>query len=75
VSASSFWKKTWRASNWALVIFVMEAESNIPLSFLAGSDSRTHIHQLKPITLIMIAAGAFIGFWAPFSRRQHEGRR
>ena len=34
----------------------------------------THIHQLKPITLIMIAAGAFIGFWAPFSRRQHEGR-
>ena len=34
----------------------------------------THIHQLKPITLIMIAAGAFIGFWAPFSRRQYEGR-
>ncbi len=30
----------------------------------------THIHQLRPITLIMIAAGAFIGFWAPFSRRQ-----
>ena len=32
----------------------------------------THIHQLKPITLIMIAAGAFIGFWAPSSRRQLE---
>ena len=32
----------------------------------------THIHQLKPITLIMIAAAAFIGFWAPFSRRQLE---
>ena len=30
----------------------------------------THIHQLKPITLLMIAAAAFIGFWAPFSRRQ-----
>ena len=29
-----------------------------------------HIHQLKPITLVMIAAGACIGFWAPFSRRQ-----
>ena len=33
----------------------------------------THIHQLKPITFIMIAGGAFIGFWAPFSRRQLEG--
>ncbi len=30
----------------------------------------THVHQLRPITLIMIAAGAVIGFWAPFSRRQ-----
>ena len=30
----------------------------------------THIHQLKPITFIMIGAGAMIGFWAPFSRRQ-----
>ena len=30
----------------------------------------SHVHQLRPITLIMIAAGAFIGFWAPFSRRQ-----
>jgi len=29
-----------------------------------------HVHQLRPITLIMIAAGAVIGFWAPFSRRQ-----
>jgi hypothetical protein len=34
----------------------------------------THIHQLKLITLIMIAAGAFLGFWAPFSRRHPEGR-
>ena len=30
----------------------------------------THLQQLRPITLIMIAAGAFIGYWAPFSRRQ-----
>jgi hypothetical protein len=29
-----------------------------------------HIHQLRPITLIMIAAGGFIGYWAPSSRRQ-----
>jgi len=28
-----------------------------------------HLHQLQPITLIMIAAGALIGFWVPFSRR------
>jgi hypothetical protein len=34
-----------------------------------------HLHQLKPITLLMIAAGAFIGFWAPFSRRQLERSR
>ena len=32
-----------------------------------------HIHQLRPITLIMIAAGGFIGYWAPSSRR-HLGR-
>ncbi len=30
----------------------------------------SHTHQLKPITWIMIAAGAAIGFWMPFSRRQ-----
>jgi len=30
----------------------------------------THAHQLRPITLIMIVAGAVIGFWAPYSRRQ-----
>ena len=34
----------------------------------------THIHQLKPIPLVMIEAGAFIGFWAPLSRRQLERR-
>ena len=26
----------------------------------------THFYQLRPITLIMIAVGAFFGFWAPF---------
>jgi heme O synthase-like polyprenyltransferase len=31
-----------------------------------------HLHQLKPITLLMIAAGGFIGFWVPFSRRRLE---
>jgi len=25
-----------------------------------------HIHQLSPLTLIMIAAGTLIGFWVPF---------
>ncbi len=30
----------------------------------------SHAHQLRPVTLIMIAAGAAIGFWAPFSRRR-----
>lgn len=27
-----------------------------------------HIHQLNPITLVMIAAGGLIGFWGPFRR-------
>jgi hypothetical protein len=34
----------------------------------------THVHQLRPITIIMIAAGGFIGFWAPFRRRQLDCR-
>ncbi len=29
-----------------------------------------HIHQLRPLTLIMIAAGTLIGFWVPFRRGQ-----
>ena len=28
----------------------------------------THVHENPPITLIMIAAGALIGFWIPFRR-------
>lgn len=32
-------------------------------SYLLG-----HLHQLKPITLLMLAAGTAIGFWVPFRR-------
>jgi hypothetical protein len=28
-----------------------------------------HVHQLQPLTWIMIAAGAFLGFWIPWRRR------
>lgn len=28
----------------------------------------THLHQLKPVTWLMILVGAAIGFWGPFSR-------
>ena len=31
----------------------------------------THVHQLRPITLVMLIAGAVIGFWVPFSRRKN----
>ena len=27
-----------------------------------------HIHQLRPITIIMIALGGLLGFWLPFPR-------
>ena len=33
-----------------------------------------HVYDLKPITLIMIAVGGFIGFWVPFGRIE-KGRR
>ncbi len=42
----------WRA-------FPFNADESLPY-FL------THIHQLKPLTLIMIGVGAAIGFWIPF---------
>lgn len=32
----------------------------------------SHLHQLQPVTLIMIGLGGFIGFWAP-NRRSQEG--
>ena len=34
----------------------------------------SHVHQLKPVTLIMIAVGALIGFWVPFRRRQEADK-
>lgn len=32
----------------------------------------SHVHQLKPITLLMLAAGTAIGFWVPFRRVETE---
>lgn len=31
-----------------------------------------HVHDLKPITLLMIAAGTGIGFWVPFRRVESD---
>jgi hypothetical protein len=33
-----------------------------------------HVHQLSPVTLLMIAAGAFIGFWVPYRRTERRLR-
>jgi hypothetical protein len=33
----------------------------------------SHLFDLKPVTLIMIAAGGLIGFWVPFGRKE-QGR-
>jgi hypothetical protein len=30
----------------------------------------THLHELKPLTQIMLAVGTAIGFWVPFRRGQ-----
>jgi hypothetical protein len=30
----------------------------------------SHVHRLRPVTLIMIAVGTLIGFWVPFRRGQ-----
>jgi hypothetical protein len=35
----------------------------------------THVHHLSPVTLIMIAVGGFIGFWAPFRQWLEQKRR
>ena len=32
----------------------------------------THIYELKPITLIMIIAGGFLGFWIPFGKTRSK---
>jgi hypothetical protein len=46
-------------AEWHFAPFI--ADGSLPYFF-------SHIHQLKPVTLIMIAAGAFIGFWGPYTR-------
>src|SRR5207237_6613579 len=33
-----------------------------------------HVHELKPVTLLMIGLGGLIGFWLPF-RRAEKGNR
>ena len=33
----------------------------------------SHVFDLQPITLIMIALGGFVGFWIPFQRRESSG--
>jgi hypothetical protein len=32
----------------------------------------THVADLKPVTLLMIAVGGFLGFWIPFERRERR---
>lgn len=32
----------------------------------------THLHELKPFTLIMIAIGTVLGFWLPFQHRNDD---
>ena len=34
-----------------------------------------HLHQLRPLTMLLIGAGGFIGFWIPFRRRQEMSKR
>jgi hypothetical protein len=31
-----------------------------------------HIHQLSPVTLVLVGVGTWIGFWVPFRRVQEE---
>ena len=31
-----------------------------------------HIHKLKPLTLLMIALGCFVGFWVPYRGREPQ---
>ena len=34
----------------------------------------SHVYQLSPVTLLMIAAGTAIGFWVPFRRVEKDRR-
>jgi hypothetical protein len=53
------------------------AESQIFLKDDSLSFLLAHIHELKPVTYIMIAVGGAIAFWIPFRRieRVVEGKR
>jgi hypothetical protein len=45
--------------------------------FLADSSFKyfiTHLSDLRPLTLIIIALGGAIGFWMPFRRSRLSGR-
>jgi len=45
--------------------------------FIAGDGFGfflAHVYQLQPMTLLMIGAGTFLGFWPPF-RRVRDGNR
>ncbi len=46
-------------SEWRFAAFVVDSTLGYFLS---------HLHQLRPITLIMIVVGAAIAFWIPFRR-------
>src|SRR2546428_409333 len=48
-------------SEWRFAPFIKDGSVGYFLS---------HVHQLRPITLIMIAAGALLGFWLPFGNRK-----
>src|ERR1039458_267269 len=50
-------------TEWRFALFVADPSLGYFLS---------HVRQLRPITLMMIAAGTLIGFWVPFRRSQDE---
>jgi hypothetical protein len=52
-------------SEWRFSLFVRDESLGYFLS---------HVHQLRPITLIMLAVGAFIGFWLPFRSDEDAGK-
>jgi len=52
-------------SEWRFAPFIRDGSLGYFLS---------HVHQLKPITLVMIAAGVLIGFWVPFRSNKEAGK-
>ncbi len=51
-------------SEWRLAPFIADASLGYFLS---------HVHQLKPITLILIGLGVLIGCWVPFHNLKNPG--